>query len=126
MTVLLEHEAIVGSVEHVIDGADVRRRRQALRWSQDELAERAGLTSRTVSNAEHGKVGDAAAVRIVGALVEGEAERDAASKPRQVSVSQTIDTGTGEVHVTVTGDVDSVGGLDFTRLITELLRKNER
>lgn len=124
MTVLLEHEAIVGGVEHAIDAKEVRRRRQALRWSQEDLAERAGLTGRTVSNAEHGKVGEAAASRIMTALDQGEAELLAASQPEMVSVEQIITTADGPVRVVVTGARDSVSRMDFTHLIAGALRKD--
>jgi transcriptional regulator with XRE-family HTH domain len=35
-------------------GAQIRLARRERRWSQDELAERAGVTARTVSKIEHG------------------------------------------------------------------------
>jgi transcriptional regulator with XRE-family HTH domain len=37
-------------------GAQIRLARRERRWSQDELAARAGITSRTVSKIEHGEL----------------------------------------------------------------------
>ncbi|MHB1469520.1 MAG: helix-turn-helix transcriptional regulator [Solirubrobacteraceae bacterium] len=37
-------------------GAQIRLARRERRWSQDELAERLGITARTVSKIEHGEL----------------------------------------------------------------------
>lgn len=37
-------------------GAEIRLARRRRRWSQDELAARAGITARTVSKIEHGEL----------------------------------------------------------------------
>lgn len=54
----LPHEAIRGESEHdraQLLGLAIRRRRRALRLTQDELADLAGCARRTVSSIETGK-----------------------------------------------------------------------
>jgi transcriptional regulator with XRE-family HTH domain len=110
---LLEHPAIVGGVEYVIDPAQVRERRLRLGWSQEDLAERAGITGRTVSNAEHGKIGDATALRITMALDAGEAEKLEAARPDLETITVEIDG----MKVVVTGDREKVDRIDLNALI---------
>lgn len=124
-TAVLEHPAIVGFVEHTIDAEAVRRRRALLGWSQDELAERAGMTGRTVSNAEHGKVGEATAARILAALDQGERERRKASEPDMVTVTQTIDTSRGQISVTAVVRRDQVGRVDLMAAVRRILEDDQ-
>lgn len=113
VTALLEHPDIIGGVEHVIDAEQVKRRRMALGWSRDDLGERAGVTGRTVYNAEHGKVGESAAVRIMDALDAGEAEKLEAERPDLETITVEIDG----MKVVVTGDREKVDRIDLNALL---------
>jgi DNA-binding XRE family transcriptional regulator len=112
-TALLEHPAIIGFVAHTIDAEQVKRRRMALGWSRDDLGERAGVTGRTVYNAEHGKVGESAALRIMGALDAGESERRHADEPSLSTITVEIDG----MKVVVTGVREKLDQLDLNALI---------
>ena len=112
-TALLGHPDMIGSVEHVIDSAEVRRRRLALGWSQEQLAERAGVVSKTVSNAEHGKVGEVGAVRILAALDSAEAERKRQEEPHLETLTVEADG----IKLVVTGLPDRLRDLDLNAII---------
>lgn len=112
-TALLEHPAIVGYVEHTINAAEVKRRRLALGWSQEQLAERAGMTSKSVSNAEHGKIGEAYAARLMAALDKGEEERRKADQPELETWTLELDG----VRVVVTGERGKLQALDLNAFI---------
>jgi DNA-binding XRE family transcriptional regulator len=108
-------------MEQVIDGEAVERRRHALHWTMRELAERAGVSERTVWNAEQGRVGKASAAAIESALAAGEAAQRAKQEPPMTTSTFIIEGPHGPVTVTVTGDPASISRLDMRPLVRDIL-----
>ena len=112
VTDLAEHPDIIGLVSTTYDPVELQRRRDALGWSRTQLADKAGVSEKTVYNAEHGRLGRTAP-RIVDALEQGEADKLAAEQPDLVTWTVEIDG----VRLVVTGVRDRLQELDLNALV---------
>jgi transcriptional regulator with XRE-family HTH domain len=110
------------SAERTNIGLDIERRRNALGWSQADLAHRAQVSGKTVWNAEHAVVSQRFLDRITRALDHGETTSSngaAASVDVEglVTITFSIGTDEGPINVTVTARPDVVPHLDFGALV---------
>lgn len=125
MSLLLHHPDMIGSVR-TVDGDELARRRNALHWTQRQLAERADVSERTVHNAERGHVADRSLGRIEQALDDGEAAKVKVDQPELVTVTHTVETADGPIRVVVTASRESVGRLDFAALVAKAIQHNTK
>jgi DNA-binding XRE family transcriptional regulator len=107
-----------------ITPSEITRRRLALRWSKADLADHAGITRRSVYNAEKDHVGEQVAAAIEAALDAGEAEQLRADEPEMATVRYTLSTSKGEVDIVVTANRELIPDLDLGAVVREALRRD--
>lgn len=105
-------------------GTEIEQRRHDLGWSQEQLAKRAKVSTRTVQNAERRSVGDRSEARIIAALEDGRRERDRAVEPDAIDIvteDYTLTTDRGQVHVVLTGTKEAMRYVNPRAIVADLL-----
>lgn len=107
-----------------LNPAEITRRRLALRWSKGDLAEHAGITARSVYNAERGHVGEQVSAAIEEALIAGEDEKAHADEPEMATVRYSVSTAKGDIEIVVTANRDMIPDLDLGAVVREALKRD--
>ena len=90
--------------------AQIRRKRKTLGWSQDRLAEEAGVAPGTISRVEQGmkvRPGNLHAIRTTLGLPDGDGEQPAADDPREGRVQLALDLTEKWLRALPEGEVDA-------------------